>query len=179
MADWQRINYFKNSLDNYGFYDEDKKKKENTQDLGYFSGNNLLSSIGGLGSISQSNNNSLFGIDNKDVNDIAGLGNQGYQLYNILGNGASSMNPWVALGTGALRSGKSALSGGSFKDDVPQAFFGIDNSNDSEIMQGLKGAGTGAMTGAAIGSIVPGIGTAIGAIIGGALGLGSSFLDDI
>ena len=164
MADWQKINYFKNSLDNYGFYDEDRKKNNN-QDLGYFSGNNNI--LGGLQS-----NNSM-------VSDIAGLSKQGYDLYNIFGNGTSTMNPWVALGTGALRSGQSALGGGSFKDDVPQAFFGINNSNDSEIMQGLKGAGTGAMTGAAVGSIVPGIGTAIGAIIGGALGLGSSFLDDI
>lgn len=148
MADWQKINYFKNSLGNYGFYNEDRKKNNN-QDLGYFSNTQPNNMIG----------------------DIAELGKQGYDLYNIFSNGASTMNPWVALGASALRSGQSALGGGSFKDDIPQAFFGINNSNDSEIMQGLKGAGSGAMLGAPFGPI--------GMAVGAALGLGSSFLDDI
>lgn len=65
----------------------------------------------------------------------------------------------------------SAFNGGSFRDDVPQSFFGIDNENDSDVMQALKGAGKGATMGMTFGPI--------GAAIGGVLGLGASFLDDI
>lgn len=78
--------------------------------------------------------------------------------------------PYVGIAKSGLNAGMSALNGGSFKDDVPQAFFGIDDS-DSEIMQSLGGAGKGALLGAPFGPI--------GMAIGGALGLGASFLDDI
>ena len=71
-----------------------------------------------------------------------------------------------------INSGRTALNGGSWRDDIPQAFFGIDNKNDSDVMQTLKGAGKGAMMGT---MVFPGVGTAIGAL----LGAGASFLDDI
>ena len=78
--------------------------------------------------------------------------------------------PYGGMILGGVRAGQSALGGGSFKDDVPQAFFGIDSENDSDVMQSLKGAGQGAMMGAPFGPI--------GMAVGAALGLGSSFLDD-
>lgn len=125
---------------------------------------------------SMSNDDNKF---NKTVNDMFGIGQKGFGIYNTIANGAGNSIPWLGAALGLVNSGRTALGGGSFRDDVPQSFFGIDNKNDSDVMQSLKGTADGAMKGAAIGSIVPGIGTAIGAIIGGALGLGSSFLDDI
>ena len=79
---------------------------------------------------------------------------------------------WMPFLGGVINSGITALNGGSWKDDIPQAFFGIDNKNDSDVMQTLKGAGKGAMMGT---MVFPGVGTAIGAL----LGAGASFLDDI
>lgn len=102
----------------------------------------------------------------KAVDDIFGLGRDAFSTFNSYGNGG-----YGGIIGGVANAGMKALDGGSWKDDVPQAFFGIDNKNDSDVMQSLKGAGKGAMMGAPFGPI----GMAVGAV----LGLGSSFLDDI
>lgn len=106
---------------------------------------------------------------NKTVNDMFGLGRDIFSSYQGMEGAGGSYFPLIG---GLINSGTKALKGSSWKDDVPQAFFGIDNENDSDTMQTLKGAGKGAMMGTAI---FPGIGTAIGAL----LGAGASFLDDI
>lgn len=106
---------------------------------------------------------------NKTVNDMFGLGKDIFSSYQGMEGAGGSYFPLIG---GLINSGTKALNGGSWKDDVPQAFFGIDNEKDSDTMQTLKGAGKGAMMGTAI---FPGIGTAIGAL----LGAGASFLDDI
>lgn len=107
-------------------------------------------------------NNNNFG---RTAKDLFGVGKDIYGAFN--GGGG-----YGDLIFGGLNAGKTALQGGSWNEDIPQSFFGIDDEKDSDFMQGLKGAGKGAMMGTAI---FPGIGTAIGA----ALGLGASFLDDI
>jgi hypothetical protein len=106
---------------------------------------------------------------NKTINDMFGLGKDLFSSYQGMEGAGGSYFPLIG---GLVNSGTKALNGGSWKDDVPQAFFGIDNEKDSDTMQTLKGAGKGAMMGTAI---FPGIGTAIGAL----LGAGASFLDDI
>lgn len=106
---------------------------------------------------------------NKTVNDMFGVGKDIFSTVQGFGEGGGSYFPFIS---GILGAGGKALNGGSWKDDVPQAFFGIDNKKDSDVMQTFKGAGKGAMMGTAI---FPGIGTAIGAL----LGAGASFLDDI
>ena len=140
MNEWQNKNYFQDSVNSYGFYDENKKR------------NNY-------------NNDSLFGINRRDINGALDVGKDIYSLY----QGGGSYMPLIF---GGLNAGKTAIQGGSWKDDVPQSFFGIDDSNDSEIMQALKGAGKGAVMGLPFGG-------PIGAVVGGVLGLGASFLDDI
>jgi hypothetical protein len=109
------------------------------------------------------------------ASDIFGLGKQGYNIFNTLKNsgGSSSVGGagYLPMIMGAVNAGSTALKGGSFKDDVPQSFFGINSESDSDVMQALKGAGQGATMGMMFGPI--------GAIVGGVLGLGSSFLDDI
>ena len=75
-----------------------------------------------------------------------------------------------SMATGAMNSLNTLGKGGSL-GDAGQSFFGIDAENDSDVMQGIKGAGRGAMMGSTFGPV----GTAVGAL----LGLGSSFLDDI
>lgn len=114
-------------------------------------------------SFSNYNNNNKFG---KTINDMFGVGKDMFSGYNSFGSGG-----YGGLISGALGGLSSALKGGSWKEDVPQSFFGIDDENDSEIMQAVKGAGKGASMGAAFGPW--------GAAIGGILGLGASFLDDI
>lgn len=106
---------------------------------------------------------------NKTVNDMFGVGKDLFGSYQGLEGAGGSWFPFIG---GSINSGMTALKGGDWKDDVPQAFFGINNKNDSDVMQTLKGAGKGAMMGTAV---FPGIGTAIGAL----LGAGASFLDDI
>jgi hypothetical protein len=109
------------------------------------------------------------------ASDIFGLGKKGYDIFNTLKNsgGSSSVGGagYLPMIMGAVNAGSTALKGGSFKDDVPQSFFGINSESDSDVMQALKGAGQGATMGMMFGPI--------GAIVGGVLGLGSSFLDDI
>lgn len=106
---------------------------------------------------------------NKTVNDMFGVGRDLFSSYQGMDGAGGS---WMPILGGVLNAGRSALSGGSWKEDVPQSFFGIDDHKDSDVMQTVKGAGKGAMMGTAI---FPGIGTAIGAL----LGAGASFLDDI
>ena len=106
---------------------------------------------------------------NKTVNDMFGVGKDFFSSYQGLDGAGGSYFPIIG---GLINSGTKALSGGSWKDDIPQAFFGIDNENDSDVMQAFKGVGKGAMMGTAI---FPGIGTVIGALFGA----GASFLDDI
>lgn len=84
---------------------------------------------------------------------------------------------WLSLGTGVLNGLNKGFNHSDDKEiwggvgNGIQGFFNV-NENDSDVMQGINGTLDGAMKGTAI---FPGIGTAIGA----ALGLGSSFLDDI
>lgn len=103
---------------------------------------------------------------NKTFNDIFGIGKDMFGAYNSYGGGG-----YGGIIGGAVNSGMTALNGGSWKEDVPQSFFGIDDHKDSDVMQTLKGAGKGAMMGAPFGPI----GMAVGAL----LGTGASFLDDI
>ena len=103
---------------------------------------------------------------NKYTNDIFGIGKDMFSGYNSYGGGS-----YGGIIGGGINAGLSALNGGSWKEDIPQSFFGIDDHKDSDVMQTLKGAGKGAMMGAPFGPI----GMAVGAV----LGLGSSFLDDI
>lgn len=103
---------------------------------------------------------------NKTANDIFGLGKDIYSGYSSYGGGS-----YGGILSGLANAGMSALNGGSWKEDVPQSFFGIDDHKDSDIMQTFKGAGKGAMMGAPFGPI----GIAVGAL----LGTGASFLDDI
>lgn len=169
--------------------DEEGKKQQNNS-------SSIIGSLGSLGNIASG----LFGNSNKDsqyglptqsmptfkgfgdsgkvgeyASDIFGLGKQGYNIFNTLKNsgGSSSVGGagYLPMIMGAVNAGSTALKGGSFKDDVPQSFFGINSESDSDVMQALKGAGQGATMGMLFGPI--------GAIVGGVLGLGSSFLDDI
>ena len=169
--------------------EEDKKQQNNSS--------SIIGSLGSLGNIASG----LFGNSNKDnqyglqtqpmptfngfgdsskvgeyASDIFGLGKKGFDIYKMFGSSGAGagggVGPYIPAIMGAINSGSTALKGGSFRDDVPQAFFGIDSKNNSDVMQSLKGAGQGALIGT---SIFPGIGTAIGAV----LGLGASFLDDI
>jgi len=100
---------------------------------------------------------------------------------NVLGNSGSGSMVFDSLGQSTGFNGMpligNAIGGlngyastGDWKDGI-QGIFGT-NSNDSDIMQGIKGTANGAMTGASIGG-------PWGAVIGGLLGLGSSFIDDI
>ena len=170
--------------------DEEDKKQQN-------SSSSIIGSLGSLGNIASG----LFGSNNKSGNiglptqssttvggigedskaskyasDIFGMGKKGYDIYKMFGSSGagagSGVGPYIPAIMGAVNAGSTAIQGGSFKDDVPQSFFGINNENDSDVMQALKGAGQGALMGT---SILPGWGTAIGAV----LGLGASFLDDI
>lgn len=102
----------------------------------------------------------------KTASDIFGIGKDIFGAYNGFGGGS-----YGGIIGGGINAGLSALNGGSWKEDVPQSFFGIDDHKDSDVMQTLKGAGKGAMMGAPFGPI----GMAVGAL----LGTGSSFLDDI
>lgn len=195
------LNYRYPRIDYHSVYDslgegvfdnneEDKKKKQTSSTIG---------SLGSIGSIASglfgnSNNNSQYGLPTQSMptfngfggdskaseyaSDIFGLGKKGYDIYKMFGSSGagagagSGVGPYIPAIMGAVNAGSTAIKGGSFKDDVPQAFFSIDNENDSDVMQALKGAGQGALMGT---SILPGWGTAIGAV----LGLGASFLDDI
>lgn len=191
------LNYRYPKIDYHSVYDslgddvfdneEEEKKKQTSSTIG------SLGSIGNIasglfGNSNKDNQHSLptqsmptfngFGEDSKVgeyASDIFGLGKQGYNIFNTLKNsgGSSSVGGagYLPMIMGAINAGSSAVKGGSFKDDVPQAFFSIDNENDSDVMQALKGAGQGATMGMMFGPI--------GAIVGGVLGLGSSFLDDI
>lgn len=179
-----------NSLGKDVFDDDEDKKNQN-------SSTSIIGSLGSLGNIASG----LFGNSNKDsqyglptqsmptfngfgdsgkvgeyASDIFGLGKKGFDIYKMFGSsgaGASSgVGPYLPAIMGAVNAGSTAIRGGSFRDDVPQAFFGIDNEKDSDVMQSLKGAGQGALMGT---SIMPGPGTIVGAL----LGLGASFLDDI
>ncbi len=173
--------------------EEDKKKQSNSS--------SIIGSLGSLGNIasglfgnsnSNSNKDSQYGLPTQSMptfngfgdsgkvgeyaSDIFGLGKKGFDVYKMFGSSGagagSGVGPYLPAIMGAVNAGSTAIQGGSFKDDVPQAFFSIDSKNDSDVMQALKGAGQGALMGT---SILPGWGTAIGAV----LGLGASFLDDI
>lgn len=94
------------------------------------------------------------------------IGSDIFGSYNSYGTGS-----YGGIIGGALNGLTAALNGGSWKEDVPQSVFGIDDHKDSDIMQTIKGAGKGAMMGAPFGPI--------GMIVGAVLGTGASFLDDI
>lgn len=118
------------------------------------------------------NTSSDYGIFGNAANDyVLGNTSDSSLIGDAIGNSTGGgFVPYVGIAKGGLNAGMSALNGGSFKDDVPQAFFGIDDS-DSEIMQALKGTGNGVMMGLPFGPI--------GMAVGGLLGLGTSFMDDI
>lgn len=177
-----------NSLGKDIFDDEEDKQKNNSS--------SIVGSLGSLGNIASglfgNNTNNQYGLNTQSIpsfngfgndskaseyaSDIFGIGKKGYDIYKMFGSSGagsgSGVGPYLPAIMGAVNAGSTAIQGGSFKDDVPQAFFGIDNKKDSDVMQGIKGAGQGALIGT---SIFPGIGTAVGAL----LGLGASFLDDI
>ncbi len=108
-----------------------------------------------------------FGSNAPKFDGFGSLGTAGADSGSFLGKVA----PYAGIISGAMSAGSEAIQGGNWKDDVPQAFFGVDSEKDSDVMQALKGAGKGATMGMAFGPI--------GAVVGGVLGLGSSFLDDI
>lgn len=168
--------------------DEEEKKQQNNS-------SSIIGSLGSLGNIASglfgnSNNDTQYSLPTQSTptfkgfgdsgkvgeyaSDIFGLGKKGFDIYKMFGSSGagSGVGPYIPAIMGAVNAGSTAIQGGSFKDDVPQAFFSIDSKNDSDVMQALKGAGQGALMGT---SILPGWGTAIGAV----LGLGASFLDDI
>ena len=172
------------------FDDEEEEKKSQGNS------SSIIGSLGSLGNIASglfgnSNNDNQYDLPTQSMptfkgfgdsgkvgeyaSDIFGLGKQGYNIFNTLKNsgGSSSVSGagYLPMIMGAVNAGSTALKGGSFKDDVPQSFFGINSESDSDVMQALKGAGQGATMGMMFGPI--------GAIVGGVLGLGSSFLDDI
>lgn len=113
-----------------------------------------------------SNQNDKYNKFQKTTNDIFGIGKDMFSAYNGFGGGS-----YGGIIGGGINAGLSALNGGSWKEDIPQSFFGIDDHKDSDVMQTLKGAGKGAMMGAPFGPI--------GMVVGALLGTGASFLDDI
>ena len=144
------------------------------QESGLFNKNTVSESP-----ITSAINNNVFDLGQTDNaltnainNNVLGNTSETSLIGDAIGNSTGGgFMPYVGIAKGGLNAGLNALNGGSFKDDVPQAFFGIDDS-DSEIMQSLKGAGQGALMGLPFGG-------PIGAAVGGLLGLGASFLDDI
>jgi hypothetical protein len=190
-----RIDYSSvySSLGKDVFDDEEEEKKSQGNS------SSIIGSLGSLGNIASglfgnSNNDKQYGLPTQSMptfkgfgdsgkvgeyaSDIFGLGKKGFDIYKMFGSSgagagsSSGFGAYIPAIMGAVNAGSTAIKGGSFKDDVPQAFFSIDSKNDSDVMQALKGAGQGALMGT---SILPGWGTAIGAV----LGLGASFLDDI
>ena len=109
------------------------------------------------------NNNNKF---NKYLNDMFSVGGDAFNSFNSFGTGSVG-----GIFGGLTNAGLTALNGGSWKEDVPQSFFGIDDHKDSDVMQTIKGVGKGAMMGAPFGPI--------GMVVGALLGAGASFLDDI
>ena len=103
-------------------------------------------------------NNDFFG-NNANTNEFLQSGE-------IIG----SMLPYGNIAMSGVNAGNTALNGGSWDKDVPQSFFGIDQ-NSSDTNQAIDGAMKGAQMGATFGPY--------GTVIGAALGLGSSFLDDL
>ena len=173
------------------FDDEEEERKQQNNS------SSIIGSLGSLGNIASglfgdSNNDNQYGLPTQSMpifnsfgdsgkvgeyaSNIFGLGKKGFDIYKMFGSSSagsgSGVGPYLPAIMGAVNAGSTAIKGGSFKDDVPQAFFSVDSKKDSDVMQSLKGAGQGALIGT---SIFPGIGTAIGAL----LGLGASFLDDI
>lgn len=131
------------------------------------------SSLGGSSAISDSINGNIFGGGSSgsaitdavngysSPNTISGAIDS-----NVMGSGFNGM-PLIGTAIGGLNGlGKT----GSWEGGV-QGMFGV-NPDDSDVMQGIKGTGSGALTGFSVGGPV-------GAVIGGLLGLGSSFIDDI
>lgn len=150
------------------------------KDSGLFGGN---SASDGLGIFGNAANDSImgggesYGIFGDAANSsIMGTGAESAGIFgdaansSIMGDSAGGGTP-IGLIMGGIRAGQKGLSGGDWKDEVPQAFFGID-SEGSDTSQALSGAAKGAIMGLPFGG-------PIGAAIGGVLGLGASFLDDI
>lgn len=92
----------------------------------------------------------------------------GNDAFNTVGSSAGfNAMPLVGNALGGLQGYANT---GDYKDGI-QGFFGT-GSDDSDVMQGIKGTANGAMTGLSLGGPV-------GAAIGAALGLGASFVDDL
>ena len=113
--------------------------------------------------------------ENSDAGDILSGAGDLYGLAKTWGNSGSGAAGGALGGYGGLISGginglTSFAQSGDYKDGL-QGFFSVDK-DDSDVMQGVKGAINGAVTGGSIGG-------PWGALAGGILGLGSSFLDDI
>ena len=111
-----------------------------------------------------------------------------YGLYNTMGGttggasgsgfmsgaeGAGGFGGGAAVYAGLIRGGLNGLGSfaqsGDYKDGL-QGMFGVEDENQSDIMQAVNGTMNGASMGSSFGPW--------GAAIGGVLGLGSSFLDD-
>lgn len=153
--------------------------------------NGGLSLMNGLGSLKTDGESGNTGgilsdsinsyVNGGDTNSLGGsiFSNAGdmYGLYNTIAGatgGGSGSGGGAAGYAGLINGGLNGLGAfaqsGDYKDGV-QGVFGVDNENQSDIMQAVNGAMNGASMGASFGPW--------GAAIGGVLGLGSSFLDDI
>ena len=136
------------------FDDEEEEKKQQNNS------SSIIGSLGSLGNIASglfgnSNNDNQYDLPTQSMptfkgfgdsgkvgeyaSDIFGLGKQGYNIFNTIKNsgGSSSVGGagYLPMIMGAVNAGSTALKGGSFKDDVPQAIFRIDSEKDSDVMQ--------------------------------------------
>lgn len=105
----------------------------------------------------------------KAIGDVGGLAGSGSSVYSGVKGGGSGGPGWIGIAQGAMQGGEKFAETGDWKQGVG-GMFGVDEENDSEIMQALKGTANGASMGASFGPW--------GALAGGLVGLGASFLDD-
>lgn len=129
---------------------------------GYANGNDTNS----LGGSIFSNAGDLYNL----YSSISSNGSSGSGLFSGGSSGGSGIGAYGGLISGGINGLSSFAQSGDYKDGL-QGMFGVDDENQSEIMQAISGAKNGAMMGSSFGPW--------GAAIGGVLGLGSSFLDDI
>lgn len=150
--------------------DDEEKERQLRNRQGYYNTIVTPTLFGGISTDNgYSNMATMLNGGDSPASNALGIGKDIFNTIQGFGGDGGSYLPLIG---GAMSAGKTAINGGSWRDDIPQSFFGIDNKNDSDVEQSLKGAAKGAAMGT---SILPGWGTAIGAVFG----LGASFLDDI
>ena len=144
--------------------------KQDSKDV--FSGaNDLLG--GGMKLYNGLQDSGLFGgnkanTDGLTLGNYFGSGSSGSMTFDSLGSSGGGLNGMPLIGN-AIGGINGLAQSGDYKDGI-QGIFGT-GSDDSDVMQGIKGTANGALTGL-------GVGGPVGALVGGILGLGSSFLDD-